>query len=48
MRRGLYIKGEKKLVTDYAFYQEIVIKMHFIKEAQDEMQVIAGCYDVDD
>lgn len=39
------MKGEKKLITDYAFYQEIIIKLHFIKEAQDQMQMIAGCFD---
>lgn len=36
-RRGLFAQGEKKLITDYAFYQEIVVKFHFIKQAQDEI-----------
>lgn len=31
--RGLDVSGPKKLMTDYAFYQDIIIKMHFIKEA---------------
>lgn len=34
---GLEVPGSKKLITDYAFYQDIVVKMHYIKEAQDQV-----------
>ena len=44
-RGGLFAQGEKKLITDYAFYQEIIIKFHFIKHAQDEIDKEIECFD---
>ena len=43
-RNGLLAQGEKKLMTDYAFYQEIVVKFEFIKQAQDEIDKAVGYF----
>lgn len=29
--RGIKAQGEKKLMTDHAFFEDIIVKMHFIK-----------------
>ena len=44
-RGGLFAQGEKKLITDYAFYQEIIIKFHFIKQAQDDIDKEIECFE---
>ena len=35
--KGLADHGEKKLITDVAFYEEVIIKFHFLNEIQNEI-----------
>ena len=35
--KGLAAHGEKKLITDVAFYEEVIIKFHFLSEIQKEI-----------
>ena len=34
--RGINAQGEKKLITDYAFYEDIIVKLHLLKQIQDD------------
>lgn len=34
--KGIGAQGEKKLITDYAFYEDIIVKMHLLRQIQDE------------
>ena len=43
--KGINAQGEKKLITDYAFFEDIIVKMHFIKEVQDDFDRVTGYKD---
>ena len=29
--------GQKKLITDFAFYEDLNVKLHFLKQVQDDL-----------
>lgn len=35
--KGINAQGEKKLIVDYAFFEDIITKLHFIKEVQSDI-----------
>ena len=32
-------REKKQLITDYAFFEDLVVKLHFLKRVQDELDV---------
>ena len=40
--KGISAQGDKKLITDYAFYEDIIVKLHFLNQIQVERDQATG------